>query len=67
MKACPCPSDVGAGELVDSDSSQAKTQGFELATIYPMHELLECPEEGGPTDPIRQDLHDTGQQQHIQE
>jgi hypothetical protein len=31
---------VGAGELVGSDSSQAKTQGFELATIYPMDEQL---------------------------
>jgi hypothetical protein len=53
--------------LTSSATAQAQTQGFELAhpNIYPINELMECMKE--PTDPKLQALHDTGQQQDLQE
>jgi hypothetical protein len=49
-----------ASRLNSSDTSQAQTQGFELAhpNIYPIDEML-----ASPTDPKLQDLDDTGQLQ----
>jgi hypothetical protein len=55
-----------ADGLMTSDTSQTQIQGFELAhpNIYPVDELHEG---ASPTDLKLQDLHDTGQQQDIQE
>ena len=64
-----CHSDMDMEEadgLMTSDTSQTQIQGFELAhpNIYPVDELHEG---ASPTDLKLQDLHDTGQQQDIQE
>lgn len=55
--------------LTNTDTSQVQIQGSEMANpnIYPIDELLKCMK--GPVLQIQklQDLHDTGQQQNIQE
>jgi hypothetical protein len=66
--SCPQGCENPSG-LTSSDTSQAKTQGFELThpNIYPTDELLGYMK--GPVLHIQKynDLYDTGQQQDIQD